>query len=85
MCISALLICSAYVLSHVAIGREALCPHKFLVGCLQQLSSVTDPEAATSEYNLVENIHVCLCTSHPPCLLSLSAHLKGCLRNCESA
>ncbi|CAL5222891.1 g5320 [Coccomyxa viridis] len=26
-------------------------------GFLEQLSSVTDPEAATSEYNLVENIH----------------------------
>ena len=28
------------------------------MACLQQLSSVTDPEQATSEYNLVENIQV---------------------------
>ena len=41
--------------------------------CLQQLSSVTDPEAATSEYNLVENIYVCLCLSHLPRCVSLGA------------
>lgn len=28
---------------------------------LQQLSSVTDPEQVTSEYNLVENIQVLVC------------------------
>ena len=49
------------------------------MNCLQQLSSVTDPEAATSEYNLVENINVCLCLDTLPGSLSVSFRILLCL------
>lgn len=54
-----------------------------LVACLQQLSSVTDPEAATSEYNLVENIHVCLCSTLLACCVSW--RMSRMLDSCNSA
>ena len=63
-------LCAVHVMPHGYRACSVVSLQMF--GCLQQLSSVTDPEAATSEYNLVENINVRLCLNRLPPLLRVS-------------